>query len=69
MALQGRTIRLSSRLWAEVDALAQEDGVSSAEIVREAVVRLLERAQNAEKPPVETEGSGNHSVEGSGGAA
>ena len=44
MALLPRTVRLSQRLWDEIDALAHADGVSSAEIMREAVIRFLERA-------------------------
>lgn len=43
MALQPRTVRLSQRLWNQVDAIAHEDGTSSSEVLREAVIRFLER--------------------------
>ena len=43
-----KTVRLSARLWAEVDAIARAEGVSAAEVMREAIIRHLERLS---KPP------------------
>lgn len=55
VALVARTVRLPARVWEAVDAVASRDGISSAEFVKEAVIRLLEREEmkrDAAKPPV-----------------